>query len=109
MLYAAVNDDDTHPEPRLDTRQAAEAVSGLGLALHRHAPGDDLVAVDARVVMWTRTTLEVLRDQLRTGAWSSCPCGELHGQIDTDVAVLRAVRNDLMLLPAAAAAENAEV
>jgi hypothetical protein len=27
------------------------------------------------------------------------PCGELHGQVDTDVAVLRAVKDDLLPLP----------
>lgn len=101
MLYAAVNGDQGQPEPRLDAQQAAEAISGLGLALHERPPGEDLVAVSAQVVGWARTTLEVLREQLRAGAWSSCPCGELHGQVDTDVAVLRAINNDLMLLPTA--------
>ncbi len=43
--------------------------------------------------------MEVLWDQLRCGQWSSCPCGELHGQTDTDVAVLRAVSNDLQFMP----------
>jgi hypothetical protein len=99
MLYTAVNNDHAQIEPRLDARQAAEAVTGLGLVLQHRPPGEDLVAVDAQVVAWTRATLEVLRDQLRAGAWSSCPCGELHDQVDTDVAVLRAVSNDL--LPAA--------
>lgn len=100
MLYASVNGDAAAEVPHLDGRHAAEAISGLGLALHERRPGDDLVVVDAKVVAWTRSTLEAFREQLRAGAWSSCPCGELHGQVDTDLAVLRAVSRDLLLLPA---------
>jgi hypothetical protein len=100
MLFAYVNEDQSQVAPQLDARQAAEAISGLGLAIHEMLPGDDLVAVSTQVVGWTRATLELFRDQLRAGQWSSCPCGELHGQPDTDVAVLRAVSNDLLFLPA---------
>ncbi|MEH1129904.1 hypothetical protein [Micromonospora sp. CPCC 206061] len=100
MLYASVNGDGAAEVPQLDGRHAAEAISGLGLALHARPPGDDLVVVDAKVVAWTRATLEAFCEQLRAGVWSSCPCGELHGQVETDLAVLRAVRSDLLLLPA---------
>lgn len=80
-LYASVNGDQMLAVPQLDARQAAEAISGLGLAIYDRLPGDELAAVASRVVGWTRSTLEVFRDQLRVGAWSSCPCGELHGQV----------------------------
>ncbi len=85
--------------PAMDLRQAAEAVSGLGLAIHEAPPDGQIVTVGADVVAWTRTTLRVFRDQLGAGTWSSCPCGEQHGQHDTDAAVLAAVNNDLLLLP----------
>jgi hypothetical protein len=101
LLYAATNGDARQPTPVMDLRRAAEAVSGLGLAIRDAQPGDPLVTVGADVVAWTRATLEVLRDQLHTGAWSFCPCGENHGQDATDAGVLAAVRNDLLHLPAA--------
>jgi hypothetical protein len=107
MLYAATNHDQQQPIPQLDLRQAAEAVTGLGLAIHDSPPGEQLVTVSAEIVAWTRATLEVFRDQLRAGAWSSCPCGEQHAQPDTDTAVLTAVGRDLLYLPAVRAAEHA--
>ncbi len=109
MLYACVNDDHAQPVPQLDARRAAEAISGLGLAIHGVSSGDDLVVVSAQVVAWTRSTLEVFRDQLRAGAWSSCPCGELHGQVDADVAVLRAVNHDLLFLPTVGATQKSPI
>jgi hypothetical protein len=99
MLYATTNGDHQQPAPVMDLRQAAEAVSGLGLAIHEAPPDGQIVTVGADVVAWTRTTLRVFGDQLRAGTWSSCPCGEQHGQRDTDAAVLAAVNNDLLLLP----------
>lgn len=64
-LYAATNDDQRQPVPRLDLRLAAEAVTGLSLALHETSPGEQLVGVGGEIVAWTRVTLETLRDQLR--------------------------------------------
>jgi hypothetical protein len=49
----------------------------------------------------THATLEVLRDQLASGAWTFCPCDEHHGQDATDAEVLAAVRADLLHLPPA--------
>lgn len=98
-LYAATNDDQRQPVPQLNLRLAAEAVTGLSLALHETSPGEQLVAVGSEVVAWTRITLETLRDQLRDGKWTFCPCGEQHGQRDTDTAVLAAVSEDLLFLP----------
>jgi hypothetical protein len=72
---------------------------GTRQAIHEAPPDGQIVTVGADVVAWTRTTLRVFRDQLRAGTWSSCPCGEQHGQRDTDAAVLAAVNNDLLLLP----------
>ncbi len=100
MLYATTNGDPQQPVPAMDLRQAAEAVTGLGLAIHETPPGDQLVTVGADIVAWTRTTLEVFCDQLRSGAWSCCPCGEHHGQDTTDAGVLAAVGKDLLYLPA---------
>jgi len=99
MLYATTNGDHQQPVPVMDLRQAAEAVSGLGLAIHEAPPDGQLVTVGADVVAWTRSTLRVFRDQLRAGAWSSCLCGEQHGQHDTDAAVLATVSKDLLFLP----------
>jgi hypothetical protein len=70
------------------------------MAINGCPPGEQLVEVGADVVAWSRATLDVFRDQLRTGAWTSCPCGEQHGQADTDRDVLAAVAKDLLFLPA---------
>jgi hypothetical protein len=102
MLYATTNKDPQQPLPAMDLRQAAEAVTGLGLAVHECPPGDQLVTVGADIVAWTRATLEVFRDQLRAGTWTSCPCGEHHGQDAIDAGVLDAVSKDLLYLPAVA-------
>ena len=102
MLYATTNNDPRQPLPAMDLRQAAEAVTGLGLAVHECPPGEQLVTVSADIVAWTRATLEVFRDQLRAGNWTSCPCGEQHGQDAVDAGVLDAVSKDLLYLPAVA-------
>ncbi len=100
MLYATTNADPRQLLPAMDLRQAAEAVTGLGLAVHECPPGDQLVTVSADIVAWTRATLEVFRDQLRAGTWTSCPCGEQHGQDTIDAGVLDGVSKDLLYLPA---------
>ena len=101
ILFATVNQDAARPQPRLDARIAGEAVTGLSMAIHDRPDETDLVVVSAQIMAWTRATLEAFRDQLRAGTWSSCPCGEDHGQSDTDAALLRAVRADLLFLPTA--------
>src|SRR6266702_5432364 len=107
MLYATTNKDPQQPLPAMDLRQAAEAVTGLGLAVHECPPGDQLVTVSADIVAWTRATLEVFRDQLRAGTWTSCPCGEQHGQDTIDAGVLDAVSKDLLYLPTVAQHQHA--
>ncbi|GAA3302588.1 hypothetical protein GCM10020218_098420 [Dactylosporangium vinaceum] len=102
VIYAAINGDQQRPQPVLDLRRAGEAVSGLGLAIRDAPPDTPFVTVGADVAAWSRATLEVLRDQLQDGAWTFCPCGEHHGQDDTDAGVLAAVRADLLHLPATA-------
>jgi hypothetical protein len=99
ILYATTNGDHQQPVPAMDLRQAAEAVSGLGLAIDEAPPEGQIVTVGADVVAWTRATLQAFRDQLHAGAWSSCPCEQQHGQHDTDAAVLATVSNDLLFLP----------
>ncbi len=73
----------------------------MGLEIMDMPSGAGYVSISADIAAWTRTALETLRDQLRTGAWTFCPCGERHGQEDNDVQVLRAVQADLLFLPPA--------
>jgi hypothetical protein len=98
-LYAAINRNAVQKAPAMDLRQAAEAITGLGLAIAECPPGQNLVPVPADIVMSSRTTLHSLRDHLRAADWTFCPCGESHGQDETDAAVLSAVEADLRLLP----------
>ena len=101
ILYAAANGDQQQLLPALDLHRTGEAVSGLGLAIMEMPPGAGYVTIGADIAAWTRTALETLRDQLRAGAWTFCPCGERHGQDETDAQVLRAVQADLLFLPPA--------
>lgn len=96
QYFYAVNDAALDHACAFNAREAAEAVTGLGLALADH-PGD-AVAVAGNVLAWTEDALIVFRDNLRRQLWSSCPCGEDCGQHQRDAAVLRAVCNDLALL-----------
>lgn len=99
LIYAAANGDQQEDFPVLDLQNVGEAVSGIALAITDTPPGTEYVAIGADVATWTRTALETLRDQLRAGSWTHCPCGERHGQEDVDVKVLRAVTADLLFLP----------
>jgi hypothetical protein len=98
-LYAATNRNAARKVPAMDLQQAAEAITGLGLAIAECPPGQNLVPVPAEIVMSSRTTLHSLRDHLRAGDWTFCPCGDSHGQDETDDAVLNAAEADLRLLP----------
>jgi hypothetical protein len=98
-LYAATNRNAAHKVPAMDLQQAAEAITGLGLAIAECPPGQNLVPVPADIVTSSRITLHSLRDHLRAADWTFCPCGESHGQDETDTAVLNAVEADLRLLP----------
>jgi hypothetical protein len=99
LIYAASNDDQQQPAPILDLKQVGEAVAGLGLAIQHVAPTSEYVTIGADTAMWTRTALETLCDQLRLGTWTFCPCGEDHGQRETDQQVLAAIKADLLFLP----------
>ncbi|BCY11026.1 hypothetical protein [Actinoplanes sp. L3-i22] len=102
ILFAEINSDQQKPQPALDLAQAGEAISGLGLAVMNMAPGTEYVTIGADIAALARDTLQVLRDQVRTGVWTSCPCGEDHGQAEADAQVLSAVSADLLFLPSAA-------
>jgi hypothetical protein len=98
LIYAAVNGDQRRPRPVLDLRDAGEAMYGLGVAIRDAPDGSDLVTIGADVAAGTRQTLEVFQRQLRTGAWSFCPCGDDHGQDETDSGVLDVITRDLLYL-----------
>jgi hypothetical protein len=101
LIYAAANGDQQQDVPALDLHHLGEAVSGLALAITEALPDTEYVVIGADIAGWTRTALETLRDQLRAGAWTHCPCGERHGQEEVDLKVLRAVSADLLFLPPA--------
>ncbi|WP_158889067.1 hypothetical protein [Amycolatopsis anabasis] len=99
QLYYTVNDGANDPTCRFNAKEASEAVTGLGLAL-TSPPADSLmVTVGGNILAWTQSALSVFRDNLQQQHWTSCPCGEDCGQQQRDAAVLRAVRDDLTLLP----------
>jgi hypothetical protein len=100
LIYAAHNDDQQRPYPVLNLQHAGEAVSGLGIAVRDAPAGAEYVTIGGDVAAWTREILEAFRDQLRTGAWTFCPCGEAHGQHQTDAAVLAMLDADLLCLAA---------
>lgn len=75
-------------------------MSGLGIAVRDAVPGAEYVTIGADVAAWTREILEAFRVQLRTGTWTICPCGEAHGQQETDAAVLAMLDADLLCLTA---------
>ena len=99
LLFYTINNAAGDLTCRFNPKEAAEALTGLGMALTAH-PGDgSTVTVPRNVLVWTKDTLIVFRDNLAQQWWSSCPCGQDCGQHVTDAAVLRAVRDDLQLLP----------
>lgn len=101
LIYAAANGDQQQDVPALDLHHLGEAVSGLALAMTETPPGTEYVVIGADIAGWTRIALETLRDQLRAGVWTHCPCGERHGQEEVDLKVLRTVSADLLFLPPA--------
>jgi hypothetical protein len=99
LLFSTVNNAAGDLTCRFNPKEAAEALTGLGIALTAH-PGDGSIATIAgNVLAWTKDALTAFRDNLAQQQWSSCPCGQDCGQHVTDAAVLRAVRDDLHLLP----------
>lgn len=99
LLYFTVNNAADDLTCRFNPKEASEAVTGLGLALTSHPNDGSTVTVGGNILAWTKDALTVFRDNLRQQRWSSCPCGEDCGQHETDVAVLRALGEDLQLLP----------
>jgi hypothetical protein len=97
LFYYTVNDAANDLTCRFNSKETAQAVTGLGLALTTH-PGS-MVTIPGNVLAWTRDALTVFRDHLQQQRWSSCPCGQDCGRHTTDAAVFRAVRDDLQLLP----------
>ncbi len=57
-----------------------------------------MVRVPAPILAQARETLEVLVDRLRRRVWSTCPCGQEHGQRALGRQVLDAAAGDLDLL-----------
>lgn len=99
LLYFSANELTVDQVPgAFSVREASEAVTGLGLALAVSSPGAATVTVAGNVVAWARDALRVFSDNLEQRRWSSCPCGDNHGQRRTDAAVLRVVKTDLRLL-----------
>jgi hypothetical protein len=99
LLFHTVNNVATDLTCRFNPKEAAEALTGLGMALSAH-PGDDCpITVPGNVLAWTKDALIAFADNLDQQRWSSCPCGQDCGQRVTDASVLRAVRDDLQLLP----------
>jgi hypothetical protein len=99
LLYFTVNTATDDLTCRFNPKEAAEAVTGLGLALTSHPNDGSTVTVGGNILAWTRDALIVFRNNLQQQRWSSCPCGEDCGQHETDAAVLRALGEDLQLLP----------
>ena len=66
--------------PHYSPEGAANASSGLGLALRDTAmgetvqPGQDMLMVPGSVLLDTRRALEAFEDRLRRGRWVSCRC-----------------------------------
>ncbi|MDN5920001.1 MAG: hypothetical protein L0I76_33700, partial [Pseudonocardia sp.] len=85
--------------PTYDPATAAQATSGLGLALHGPALDatldDGEVWVSGEVLAQTRDSLAGFAEQLRRRRWSPCPCGDDHGQDQITEDVLAAVVGDL--------------
>jgi hypothetical protein len=98
LLYYTVNNAANDLTCRFNPKETTEALTGLGLVLTTH-PGGSMVTVPGNVLAWTSDALTVFHDNLQQQRWSSCPCGQDCGQHTTDAAVLRAVRDDLQLLP----------
>lgn len=99
MFFATVNNAATDPANRFNPKKAAEAVTGLGIALTTPPTNDATVTVAGNVLAWTKDALTVFRDNLQHHRWTSCPCGEDCGQQQRDAAVLHALLADLLLLP----------
>lgn len=93
-----------HPSVRFDPHMAAEATTGLGIALHDAATGPGLeiaeVEVSGRVLAQTREVLEDLARRLEPGPdqWRACGCEGPCEEQDTPTLVGDAVRTDLELL-----------
>jgi hypothetical protein len=99
LLFYTVNNAADDLTCRFNPKEATESVTGLGLALTSHPNDGSTVTVGGNILAWTKAALTVFRDNLQQQRWSSCPCGEDCGQHQRDAAVLRAVRDDLLLLP----------
>lgn len=99
MLFSTVNNGADDPTSAFNPKEASEAITGLGMALTSPPDNDSVVTVGGNTLIWSRDALIAFRDNLQHHRWSSCPCGERHGQDDTDAAVLDVVRGDLLLIP----------
>jgi hypothetical protein len=99
LFFATINHAATDPTDRFNSKEASEAVTGLGIALTSPLSDDATATLPGNVLAWTKDALTVFRDNLQHHRWSSCPCGEDCGQQQRDAAVLHALLADLLLLP----------
>jgi len=100
LLFHTVNNNATTDLTNaFNPKEAAEALTGLGMALCAHPDDNRPVTIAGNVLAWTKDALVAFADNLAHQRWSSCPCGQDCGQQVTDEGVLRAVRDDLQLLP----------
>jgi hypothetical protein len=98
LLFADVNDAANDPTSVFNQKEAAQAVTGLGMALTSPPNDDATVTVAGNILAWTTDALTVFRDNLQHHHWTTCPCGEDCGSDKTDAAVLHALLADLLLL-----------
>jgi len=80
-----------------DTRTADHAVdlsTEVGMPMTAMSKSDFEVALPVGVLDETQTLLNKVAQHLEDEEWSSCPCGQVHGQRDLDAKVAPALRAD---------------
>jgi hypothetical protein len=78
---------------------AADLLTELGIALRELPEGADAIYAEAGVFAEAATLLEDTASRIETGFWSGCPCGQQHGQAESDRAVVPFLRADAKLEP----------
>jgi hypothetical protein len=83
---------------------AADLVTELGAALREMPEGDDAVTAATGVFAEAGTLLDDVAARMDSRFWSTCPCGQQHGQSEQDAAVVPHLRADAELARMIAAA-----
>jgi hypothetical protein len=73
---------------------ATDLLTELGEAIGTRQDDGDHAPVPVGVLTEAADLLRLAADRLSDRAWSSCPCGEEHGQKDMDPQVAKALRAD---------------